>query len=489
MKCPNCGNENEAEALFCGYCGVNLQEAAALNGQEGSSPGSQATGAQGNGQDTSSGQGYSQGTDAQSQGYGAGTSNTQNQGYGQGYGAGQGHTGQGYGQEGGYGAFGQQQVVKKPFPKWAFAVIAESLLLVLVIVGSVKVLAKSGDMKQVAEQYFVNMANGDLEEAYGQLDIAQLGLGEDDPFINAGMFAKAMAQSSLGVVNHYQVNEGSEWEESLYQWGENLGLSGDTPMMRTVRIDYRAEGDTSNKTYPVSLDQASGKWKVSLAGIVYQDYRIYVPAGAAVSLDGVPLGEGYRNLEEGSQEDAYLDSYLIPYLFYGSHEVEVALEDMEDVEETIQVGYDSSQYYLEAMQIKEEIQDALVQKAGENMKQIYGAAIAGKDFSAVEELFTENQELRQEIKEYYEYLMSEASQGDTRLQEITVSNMEGTVYGSEGAAVHVGFEYSVGYIYEDYWSGEEESDTYSGTGECQFRFVKENGEWVQVGLGCEMLYY
>ncbi len=61
MKCPNCGNENEAEALFCGYCGVNLQEAAALNGQEGSSPGSQATGAQGNGQDTSSGQGYGAG--------------------------------------------------------------------------------------------------------------------------------------------------------------------------------------------------------------------------------------------------------------------------------------------------------------------------------------------------------------------------------------------------------------------------------------------
>ncbi len=537
MNCPKCGKETDAGAAFCGYCGAKLSQEGKEGFGQGMSEGQGTAGGQGAsevqgygyGQSASKEQGYGQGTtEVQgygygqsaskeqgngsgqgapgSQGYGYGQSASEGQGNGsgqgapgsQGYGYGQGTTGgqgYGYGQGApgsqGYGGQNGQQVEKRPIPKWVFAIIAESVLMIGILVAGFQLYQKSKDMKQVAEQYFVNTANGDWEAAYGQLDVEQLGLGSDDKFINAEMFAKSQAQGSLGVVNNYQINETSELEESLYQWGEEYGLSGNQPMERAVRIDYRAEGDTSNKTYVVSLDQASGKWKVSLSGVVFQDYRIYVPMGASVSLDGVALDEGYRFLEEedGSRGDDYLDVYSIPYLFYGAHEVKVTLEDMEDVEEAIQVGYDSSQYYLEAMQLKADIQEALIKKAGENMRQIYDAAITGKDFGAVKDLFTKDKETQQEIKEAYEYLMSEASQGDTRLQKMNLTNLTGTIYDSRYAAVNVTFEYAIEYIYEDIWSGETESDTYNETEECQIHFVKEDGNWVQVGLGCEMLYY
>ena len=181
-----------------------------------------------------------------------------------------------------------------------------------------------------------------------------------------------------------------------------------------------------------------------------------------------------------------MDVYQIPQIFYGTHEIKITMEDMEDVIETFQIDYGSSQYYKESMKVKEEVLDALAQKAGENMQKIYSAAMAGKGFKTVENLFTSSEEARKGIKESYENLLSGLNEGSSQPTKANFQNITGDVYGSE---VEMSFDYDLDYRYEDWWDEEWEVGNYKGEDQWVFQFVKEDGNWVQTNLGCEPLYY
>lgn len=474
--CPNCGANNLEDARFCENCGADLGVVAGVNLQTQNSQHGNEVPCQSVGQDnTAPNQILGQGSMVSSSSYG-----------------------QGGPASGAYGGIPNQSqpAAKKPIPKWMPVLIAETALLALSIYGNTVVLKNSKTPEQAAETFFVHIANGDWEEGYALLD------AEDSDFINAKMYAELHKQDSLGIVTNYQFNTSynnealGEISQNLYDLAEELGVdgymgqeSGASSLEKAVQIDYRVKGDTENSAYPMILNQTPEGWKVWTSNLICKDYCVNVPAGASVTLDGIALGEKYKvkEGEEGYQEDSSIDSYSIPQIFYGSHEIKITMEDMEDITEQFSINYGDSSYWKESMELKEEIRDSLLQKAGENMQKIYGAALAGKNFKTIEDLFSADAEGRREIKEAYDSLMAELNEGNDITTRIVFQDIKGASQGS-GKTVGITFSYVRDYKYQG-WFGDWEDEKEDGDGQWDFYFTKENGTWVQTNLGCSKLYW
>lgn len=383
----------------------------------------------------------------------------------------------------GYGRSSQAAAENKPISKWFIILAVEALVFFALIYGIKRNVEVNSSPEHVAANYFIHMANGDWEEAYQELDLGEV----NSNFINAEMFAKAQKRTSLGIINNYQIISDSGREE--YKVGQALG--GDESVLgKDIRIDYRVKGETENSYYTISLNNvANSEWKVGTSYMICDDFRIIVPQGASVSVDDIALEKDYLISEDYYINENRMDNYSIPYLFAGYHDIKVTMEGMEDVVDTFAAGCDGSiQYTLEYMKMKPESIDVLLQKAGENMQQIYSAAMAGKNFNTIRNLFTEDEEILAQIRESYEYLLSDLHEGNLQPTKISFRNLQGNINGYE-TMVDVDFEYQVEYTYEDSWDGSLKNDVSEDNENLKFNFVKENGNWVQINLGCSVLDY
>lgn len=443
MICPNCKMAVREGTIFCENCGIDLRNIVMQNGTK--FPGNYAQNQNPSSFPAAQGMGYGQNPPAMAE--------------------------------------------KKLISKWILILAAEALLFLLIIYGLKSTIEKNNSPEQVAESYFVHMANGEWEEAYQELDLEEV----DSDFISTKMFAKAQEQTRLGIINNYQLNPDSSKGE-LYELNQALGGNGggtdvESALGKNIRIDYRVKGDTENSSYIVPLNHVTDKtWKVGVSNLVCKDFCINVPKGASVSVDDIALENKYLLTESNTDYGIYCDSYSIPCLFLGLHDIKITMEDMADVVDTFEAGYDSLYYTLESMQVKPEILDVLLQKARDNMQQIYSAAMAGKNFNTIKNLFTEDKATLEQIQESYEELLSNFHEKNSQPTKISFRHLEGNINDSQ-ATVDISFEYQVEYTYEDWWDGSLKNDISEDNESLKFSFVKENGNWVQTNLGCSVLDY
>lgn len=122
------------------------------------------------------------------------------------------------------------------------------------------------------------------------------------------------------------------------------------------------------------------------------------------------------------------------------------------------------------------------------MEEIYGAALAGREFTSIQGLFTSEEETLAGIRQSYEYLRENLSQRDGAGPfQLSFQNRTGQSYNTE-RSVDIACEYTVGYSYHD-WDDRIQTDTESDSGYYTFQFQKEGGKWVLMNLGCEGLYW
>lgn len=373
---------------------------------------------------------------------------------------------------------------RKPISKLTVILVIEIIALLAVAYGTYSVGKKGAGAEQTAMNYFINVANGDWEKAYQKLDV------EASAFINPQMFAEANKANMLGSINTYEIDSAP---------GSQLDLLQESSLGKSITIGYRVKGDTENSYFTVNLNKQADKkyflfdhWKVSTSNLICKDYAIYAPAGASVTVDGILLDQAY--LAPATEDASYgtaQDLYVIPQLFFGTHTVAVSMEDREDSVSTVKVAFeygDNQSFYIEPTPYRADVLSQLTQTAGANMQQIYNAAMAGKNFQTLAELFTTDEAYLNDIRTSYEYLLSGLNEGSSVPTKITFSDISGTTYPYD-TAVDVSFAYEVEYTYEDWWSEERKSDRYQGTGTWRFYFVKENGTWVLANLGCDTIYY
>lgn len=365
--------------------------------------------------------------------------------------------------------------VHKPVPKWLVILILEAVALIAVFYAAFTLAKRGFGAERMAANFFVEMTNGDWEKAYEKLDI------EESEFINAKMFALANKHNSFGSINAYSVEK---------QGGAFGDLIANTGLGTAVDIQYRTKGSDSDSTYEVILNKQGKKklllfddWKVSTDQLVCNNYQIQVPDGATVVFDGITLSDNYRS----SDADDYGIYYTIPQIFRGSHTLTVSKENFEDVTRNITVSSSYDEYSVSNMTMKKEVLEELIQLAGKNMQTIYTAAIEGKKFDTIADLFAKD--AKEDVKDSYSNLISNLSgNGSSVPYKLNFHNIQGSAY-TNGTSVSISAEYHMEYSYEDWWDGSLQTDSMDSTEQFTFDFVEEDGKWVQTNLGCYTLYY
>lgn len=366
------------------------------------------------------------------------------------------------------------QSVSKPMSKKSKILLACIAVICIAVAVLYNVAKQQCSPEKYAEKYFLNVMNGEWGKAYNCLDITET------QFINKDNFISSQENQEKIKVNTYKVNDVKNYKESLGT---------------VVDITYRLKGDTENSAFSVSLNKQSGKrfflfdtWKVSPTDYLSEDFSIHVPSGTVVNFDGVELDSSYIN-----QDDTTYTNYIIPELFQGNYDLLLTHENMEDVNATIST-YDAS-YYLDQMTLKEEATTAIVTAASEALQSFYSVGLSNADFSEVADYFSEDQTIRDEAKNGFEYFADNLNSDDgLGLYQIGLHDFTGNtsyefIDGVLNVYIELTYNYDASYNYSDWWSGDTLSNTNSDVGYDNFTYIYENGKWVIKSADYDVVSY
>lgn len=352
----------------------------------------------------------------------------------------------------------------------AFVLVVVFLLVLLV---STTIVNNKFSAEKIAETYFVKLVNGDYKSAYKFLDL------ENDDFVNKETFETYAKQMNYEKITEYLVED-----------ADNSGSSGGA-----VSILYFQEGQSEQSRFYVDMSLAESKkllffddWKVSSGSAICTNTEFEVHNGASLVIDGIEIAPSYLVQDKygESSYDSYYDVYRIPQMFRGYHTIEVSVEGMTPVKETLFLDSSDMSYEYTSLYCTEEMTKEIQTLAINNMYRIYDAAVKGLPFDEIASLFVNESEILSYVAEEYSYLVQNM-QESIRVDKISFSNI--VSYGDTSSAyVEVSFDYVIEGMIQDWWSGEWVQDTYQSSQDGYFEFVNENGQWKQTVLGCGNLY-
>lgn len=360
---------------------------------------------------------------------------------------------------------------RKPISKAWIVVAVEAVALITAIVVFFKIGNDVYSPEKVAEKFFVEVANHNFKEAYKTLDV------EEDDFINEKNFENASCNLELSKVANYEIKRSKK---------NGLG--------KNIEIAYRTKGSSSDHTYYISVSEKTGKnalffekWEVSPESMIVEDFQVEVPIGAEVIVDGVKLGKDYQK----KSKDDGVQVYEIPAMFAGEHQIVVTQEGMKEVRKLVDTDMDYG-YSLRSMSPDEEVLEEVLNTASSDLKEIYSAAAEGKDFDAVADLFSKDEDYQEDAKEEYENLVTDLLDNEyTTLNKLSFSNLEGEAYLNywDEESVEVYFQFDYVAEYTEHWFGEDTNESYDDTSSVYLNFVYEDGKWVLMGFDAPYIYY
>ena len=375
-----------------------------------------------------------------------------------------------YGGGYGYGYGRTPYAPRAAVSKWMLAAAAEFCALMFVIYLAAGAISQINSPEKTAERFFVSLVNGDMRKAFDSLGV------EESVLVNADTFRLAVSEQDLSRVTNYTVRSDS-------------GDTGGSGLGKTVTVLYRNEGDENDSYMDINVIKSGKKneWYVSSNAYFSSNVRITVPSGGSVTVDGISLPEEYaeQNQDENGRETAV---YTIPKIFKGTHYLTVSAAGREDASRTWSVYSDEDSCDMTDLLYSEEAVAELQQLAVSNMYQIYEAAMAAQDFSAVSGLFTGDPERQADIREDYDYLKERFGNDSTRVSAISFQEIRASTWNSQ-TDVDLSFAYTGNYIRVDSWNNTTSTETIEDTGSLHFEFVREDGAWVQTQLGCSSLYF
>ena len=374
MFCPNCGTKNDDEALFCEACGTPLREVEAP--EEQAIPGYDTPEQPPVNEEPVWQQGQEQqpvtdnGTFWQEPPY-------SDPGY-----------------YGGQPSGGSVQKQKKPFPKLLIAVIAEAVIAIGLIVGLVKVIGDRFSPETTARNYWEAAMNHEWGKAYDYCSFPDSDLLTRQMYVNAN----ANNTETVDYDSVKVVDASEEARESMDDLSSLLGSEEsdqteniDSGDVKVYTIEYRLKGSEEKNYSYVTVTKSDEKrflfwddWKVTSSDSWASGVQMTIPENAEMSLNGVQADSSDAVVEDG------MKTITIPYLFTGEYQLTVTEEGMEDYNSILPVySYGVDESYIELIPSQETV-DQVAAQAGDDIKKVVESALEGKDFSEVEDCFTED---------------------------------------------------------------------------------------------------
>lgn len=480
--CPKCGFQNEDGALFCEDCGARLDQAPqqpAGNPTEhpltGGQPGPQAEAQPGQ---QGGPQGWS-GAQAGPQGWTGGQTGTQ--GGGKGWTGGQNGAQTGpKGWAGSTPATGAAPVrrPRKPLKKQGknhIIAAVEALLLVVAIVVFCVVGSSRTSPTRVAEQYFRAVLDGDWDR------ICQLSQLPDSPFLTEEAFDRCLGEYEIYQRELANLSARQERDD------EDQGGMGD--YVREVEVEFMYKDSPEVYTEDVTLMRGDSRqmfffqgWKVmDNMPFLARNFQVEVPTGATLVVDGLVADESLC-VEHRESTDLYsLD------LFVGNHDINV-VTPLGSQSQSYSVWSDDDYLYAGDVAMTENLQNQLEGQTKTLLEQLFNAALANSDFSAISGSYT-GEALEEQMPEIYNELREDFFGSEyRRILKITLSDF--TVgdcyayYDEQGQLrAYLDLEYDTTTDYARLENSYvERTDSTDGYGAMALEYVYQDGNWLPASV-------
>ena len=375
--------------------------------------------------------------------------------------------------------------------------IAAVLLAFIVFIGIGSSLSSP---EKVVKSYFQALTESDYDAMYNYMALP------DSELVSEEAFAAFMESKWTEEGNPYQGITNFDVQDITEEYSYLNGNREEERQnpVRTYLITSvdKMTGDT--KSFTVDLIEQDTKtllffdnYKVSSAGYISRNVRLYVDVPAQVTLDGVTLAEPTIN------EDGY-SIYTIEAIFRGDHTLQIVSDLFEPYETSIYFYGDDSEEEVDAkrsMELKENILTTLETKAGNDVKTMYANALAQKPFSAdmikTSPLYTDLSSRYNSLTEHLRPNEDGEGVNSMRFTEAKMYSSYGkpySIYTDDNGNMAVSFTMSFAYDYTatsyDYWDDEYTKNDRSSNASVNVNYAFINGEWVLENMSdCNFYFY
>ncbi|MBS6194389.1 MAG: zinc-ribbon domain-containing protein [Clostridiales bacterium] len=383
---------------------------------------------------------------------------------------------------------------RKPVSKAMIAVIIEAVVAVGLIAGICTVLGKKCSPETVVEEYWKATAACKWADAYEYCDFPDSELLTSQMYINANSSnTEPIQYKSMRVVDESAAAEEAmkQMSDGIDELGSIFGMDTDEVMdqakkelgatdARNFAVEYLLKG-SAEKQYTYLAVTKTGKkqflfwdeWKVSSADSWGQNIQMVIPAAASLKLNGVEVPENGAEVDAENNEK----TITIPYLFSGDYQMEVTEEGMEPYRKMIRMeSWGCEENYIRLLPSQETLQ-SLAERAGDEVKLIMDSALAEKDFSEIQSLFSKRAIEDGYVQEDYEDLKEIKGDGvDSGIITLSMKNMKVAQSGdiSEDYAYLI-LTVDVQQTYHQYWEDTPGHD--SDTLELGITYTKDSDGW------------
>ena len=456
MFCPNCGAENQDDAIFCESCGADIakqfSEAKKLQGEE---------------------------------------------------------------QRSQYSPAAKQQVQMTPYvysrsPAALGKPLKKSTKVVAAVAAAVIVLAvvlynaglKVCSPQTAAKNFFEAASASDWDKAYSYMSVPE------NEFVNKSNFIKKAKSSKIPKIVNYSIKD---TDTSSVLASTDTSDKSKSGLSETVTVEFTTQDDATPQQLQLNLIKQKDKkffffddWKVVPADFVTSGVIFSVPDGCSVSLDGTKLADKYISKaaagDDGSTaEDSSFVTYTLPSVFSGSYALKISSPYTDDYKSDININSSSSSFGVEAdmLKVKQSVKDKVKEMPKQALNDIYAAAFAGKDFDSVKSYFTADEDTQSYAASLYSDMLSHVySENNDGFKNITFTNItaeeENSQNGSGGMSMVLGVraDYSYTYTYQPYF-GDGGTQDYTGTNSRYMSFTYRlcDGKWLISNCDGLAIYY
>lgn len=247
-------------------------------------------------------------------------------------------------------------------------------IILILVATAYKICGGLMSPERLVTKYINAQAESNYSELYGMLDMP------DSEFTTKNQFIDTLERSSkeIGNVTNITVTEASATDLSKiskYYFTKAYD--------KAYRVTYNLrDGNQEQKTVFLSVQKGMlfDEYKVMPIEYLIEEYKIFAPAYADVSFDGISLGDTYNAKTDDNTDQHY---YLLNNILLGKHNVTATAPFIENADIEVDVNKNGSVDCLESLVIKQEIKNQMRKTAEDTLKVIFDAAAAKKDFSEV----------------------------------------------------------------------------------------------------------
>lgn len=363
----------------------------------------------------------------------------------------------------------EEKAPRKPMAKKTKIIIGIVAVVIVLLIIVFSVLSGKYKPSKVAEDYFLAVVNQDADKLYQYLDVKNSGV------TSKKVFREVFSSDSKKELVNYSVASSTESTD---------GLSA------TVTINYTLKDSSKALTSTIDLVKDKKKnflffdnWTISeKSSMTTENYKLYVPKGASLKLEGIDIDKKY--LSKNSDSD--YDVYEIPELFRGEYDATVVLKNGITLKDELNVSsYSSSR--LTNLEVSDKDKKNIEKELTKTIPALYQSAIENKSFNDIKETYNyKGADLSNLEKSYTSFAKSISSSGliSLKVSDVDVESSKVTSDGYIKVTAEVDYEYTVKALF-----GSEETKTNKTNRNMFFELDYFDGNYKLVNISSMATYF